>query len=388
MQAWVPENSDFSREWPLYALRLGLVAVGSAGWLIQSWPRPAPTAAVAVLLAVVVVCDVVLHARLTGRWPVAVLIVQAGAALAALRLGATAPLALPAYTPVLAAANVLSEPVLGLWAAGLAAATAAEALAAGLPGGDALVLGTGALVAGGIARLHTRHREERERHLQALEALERAQARLLELAARSRDAAAERERQRLLGEVHDTLGHALTANLLQVQVARRLIESDPAAAAQRLAAVEESLRGALAEVRRALRHALNPAHLPLAAALRVLAHDWAAAGGPRVELEFDPDETTVSDLPADVADVVYRAVQEALTNAVRHGGARVVRIRAAATAERLLVAVKDDGAGAQHFVPGMGLGAMTARVQEVGGTLRFRTAPGAGFTVEIGVRRR
>ncbi|MBX5476587.1 MAG: sensor histidine kinase, partial [Clostridia bacterium] len=68
--------------------------------------------------------------------------------------------------------------------------------------------------------------------------------------------------------------------------------------------------------------------------------------------------------------------------------ARHVRVRLAATPERLLLSVRDDGAGADRFVPGMGLGEMTARVQAVGGSIRFRTAPGAGFEVEIGVRRR
>lgn len=171
-------------------------------------------------------------------------------------------------------------------------------------------------------------------------------------------------------------------------MARRLLASDPAAAGARLGAVEESLRAALAEVRQALRRALRPESLPLASALEVLAEDFTAAGGPPVTLEFDPDPTAVSDVSPELAEALYRTVQEALTNAVRHGQARHVAVRLTATGRRLVLTVRDDGAGAAQLVPGLGLSAMTARVQAVGGSVRFRTAPGAGFQVEVGVRRR
>src|SRR5690606_27509429 len=143
----------------------------------------------------------------------------------------------------------------------------------------AAVYGTGAMLAAGmIAVLLADAEQERRSHRRAREELEAAQARLVEMAARTRELAAAQERQRVLGDIHDTIGHALTATLLQVQVVRRQLDTDPAAAAARLADLEVSLRSALGEVRQSLRRAIHPAALPLAAALQTLVDDVERAG--------------------------------------------------------------------------------------------------------------
>lgn len=387
MNPWRLDDGVDHWEWRLQGSRFALLAGAIAAWLLDEHPQPATGAGVAVGLSVVILLDLVAQARPGSVRAAGVVLVQAALALVILHVTASRNLAGVLATLILGLPRALPPewprqlvlvmpPLAGivLWArAGLAAAAF-----------PVVGLGAAAWVALWLGEWET----ERRRHREMVAELERAQAHLLELATRARDLAAEKERQRLLGEIHDTIGHALTATLLQVQVARRQLAADPGGAAQRLAGIEDSLRAALAEVRRALRHAHQPEALPLASALQVLAEDMTRAGGPRVHLELIPDPATVSDLAPRMAEVLYRAVQEALTNAVRHGGAKTVRVRAEAMADRLRLTIADDGAGATHLVPGLGLQSMAARVQEIGGSLRFDTAPGRGFTVEIGVRRR
>ena len=318
-----------------------------------------------------------------GLWLVAGL--QVGLVLAAVALarapaltGAVAAVGLggPAATP-----RAWRPAWLGLpWLAGLVLLQRAGP-AAGAAGSAVVLAG----VVGGLWLVQWA--EERRGLQQALEDLERAHARLVSQAARWREAAAERERQRLLGEIHDTVGHALTAGLLQVQVARRLLAQDPGAAGEHLARVEDTLRAALAETRRALRLAREPRCLPLAAALQRLADELSRAGGPRVVVELLPDATAVSDVAPRVATVARRAVQETLTNAVRHGGATMVHVRVEATGPELHLHIADNGRGTGQLVPGLGLQAMAHRVQAVGGCLRFVTAPGRGFRVELALPR-
>ncbi|HEY8394134.1 MAG TPA: sensor histidine kinase [Thermaerobacter sp.] len=387
MNPWRLDDGIDRWEWRFHGSRFALLAGAIAAWLLEERPPPVTGAGVAVGLSLVILLDLVAQARPRGRRATGLVLLQVVLVMVILHVTASQPLAgvlaalilgVPrALPPAWPRGLVLVVPPLAglvLWArAGLAAAAYTAA-------------GLGA--AAWVALWLEEWESERQRHREMVAELERAQAHLVELAARARDLAAEKERQRLLGEIHDTIGHSLTATLLQVQVARRQLAADPGAAAQRLAGIEASLRTALAEVRRALRHAQQPEALPLASALQVLAEDMTRAGGPQVEVQLIPDPVTVSDLSPRVAVVLYRAVQEALTNAVRHGGARTVRVRAEAIAERLRLTISDDGAGAAHLVPGLGLQSMAARVQEIGGSLRFDTAPGRGFTVEIGVRRR
>lgn len=384
MNPWKPESVEAS-EWSFHALRFAACVAAVAGWLLSGKP---PGAAAPLSLAVAVVLDTAGHLAAGARPPAFLLTGAALAGLLALRQAGDAALEAALMAIVLGGARALPNAWAGPWSAAVSAAGMLEAVALTHEARTLVAVAAGFAAAAWFGRLHAVHVAERDAYRQAVAALEDAQARLAELAAKTRDLAAERERQNVLGAVHDTLGHALTANLLQVQVARQLIKTDPAAAEERLATVEASLRAALGQVRQALRRALHPERLPLASALQALTEDFAAAGGPKVTLSVHPDPVEASDVDPEVAEVLYRAVQEALTNAARHGAARHVRVRLAATPERLLLSVRDDGAGADRFVPGMGLGEMTARVQAVGGSIRFRTAPGAGFEVEIGVRRR
>lgn len=383
MSARDDEARRFEELWPLHLLRYALIAAGVAAWL---WPGTGGPGSWALLLSGVVTLDLALYGPSSSRARMLWACVQAASGTAAFLVlpGLASGLVLLAVLAGLAGTLPRGWSLIGLVSASavtLGALVSDMSAAFTLVGGYGLAVWVGLLFAGRL--------DERRRHRHMVAELEAAQARLTHLAETTRELAAAQERERLAGEIHDTLGHALVATLLQVQIARKLAAADPKEAQNRLELVEQNVRETLDRVRHLLRRGRRDVgEISLPAALENLVADLEAAGGPRVDLVFLPDPASVADVTPRVAEVLYRTAQEAMTNAVRHGRARRIRIEAEATGPRLHLRIEDDGVGADEYTPGMGLTGMIRRVQAVGGTVRFQSAAGRGFIVEVGVRRR
>jgi two-component system sensor histidine kinase DesK len=179
---------------------------------------------------------------------------------------------------------------------------------------------------------------------------------LLEEASRSE------ERTRIARDLHDLLGHHMTALLLELQVAGHHAEGEVRERIERCRALARLLMGDVREAVTQLRDDGGPA---LSTALRALAD---AVPLLRVELSV-PDELHVQDL--ETARTLLRCVQEALTNTLRHAGASTCWIRVGADEHGVSLDVHDDGRvrGALH--PGHGLTGMRERVEALDGTLRL-----------------
>ncbi len=213
-------------------------------------------------------------------------------------------------------------------------------------------------------------------------ALERAYAR-----------ASEREQERIARDLHDSLGQQLTAVALQLRLLeRRLGGIDDAAARQtgELAAlVSDATRQA-----RDLAHGLAAGEVVRSGLPAALNHLAVATSGlfPMVVEVHGTDGAAAAFglLSNDTALQLYRAVQEALTNAHRHGRARTVELRMEASAEALTLEIEDDGKGMAEppdgaRAAGMGLKIMGHRLASVGGTVLV--APGAeGRGVRVQLR--
>jgi signal transduction histidine kinase len=181
------------------------------------------------------------------------------------------------------------------------------------------------------------------------------------------------ERVRIAGELHDALGHHLTALSLNLEVAGHLTEGP---AAEHVARAHALTRLLLADVRAMVGTLREDASMDLAGSLRSLVEGLPA---PRVELVI-PDGLELRD-PA-LAHTVFRCVQEAVTNAVRHSGAANLRISVEWGLHGLEVRVEDDGRGAEGPSLGNGLCGMRERLERLGGTLQLDTAPRAGFRLK------
>ncbi|OKI08244.1 histidine kinase [Streptomyces sp. CB02923] len=163
------------------------------------------------------------------------------------------------------------------------------------------------------------------------------------LAAAERRAADLASRNRLARELHDSVGHALSAVTLQAGAARRVLDSDPEFARQALTAIEETTRGAVAEldtVLGLLREDGDDRSMAPAPTLDDLDGllDRSRAAGLRIDADIDDG---CGRLPPLVSREAYRMVQEGLSNALRHAGAVPVRLRIALEADGLRIMVEN-----------------------------------------------
>ena len=218
---------------------------------------------------------------------------------------------------------------------------------------------------------------------QKVVALRASRARLEEAREHEMHAAALAERTRIARDIHDSVGHLLTRLLLQVKALEVIRRGEPAVAAD-LAELGSGLDGALSAMRRSV-HALSDEGEDLATSLNLLG---ARCGIDRVEVDCPLEESP----PPAVTRCLVAVVREALTNAARHGRASSARVRVADYPAFWRVAVDNDGAvpaeeapahdgtsGGGAVRPGLGLRAMTDRVEALGGTVRLTPRP--RFTV-------
>ncbi|RLP91436.1 sensor histidine kinase [Micromonospora sp. BL4] len=207
-----------------------------------------------------------------------------------------------------------------------------------------------------------------------------------EVARLSRQAGVDAERQRLAGEIHDTIAQGLSSVVMLIQAADAELDRDTGQARRHLALAVTTARANLAEAR-ALVAALTPAELagsPLVEAVRRVADRFTAETGVPVTLATPG---TQRPLPTPVEVVLLRVTQEALANARKHAAAGRVEVRLEGRDGVVVLEVRDDGCG--FTIPpagdGYGLASMRNRVEQVAGTLRVSSSPGAGTTVRAEV---
>jgi signal transduction histidine kinase len=189
------------------------------------------------------------------------------------------------------------------------------------------------------------------------------------------------ERGRLARELHDSLGHTVNVMVLQAGVGRRVFADNPTYAHEALVSIETAGRAALDELNRLLR-VLQPEsgggttepYAPTLADLEEMAERIRATGRP-VELR-----TNGVELPAGTARAVYRIVQEALTNAVRHTPSGRIRVELLRNGPQVLLEVLNECDTPADPTPGHGLVNMRERARLEGGELEAAPVDG-GFRV-------
>jgi signal transduction histidine kinase len=188
------------------------------------------------------------------------------------------------------------------------------------------------------------------------------------------------ERGRLARELHDSLGHTVNVMVLQAGVGRRVFADNPTYAQEALVSIETAGRAALDELNRLLR-VLQPEgggpsepFAPTLADLQEMAERIRATGR-EVELNTDAVE-----LPAGAARAVYRIVQEALTNAVRHTPEGRIRVEVLTSGAQVLLEVLNECDPLAEPVPGHGLVNLRERARLEGGELEATPVDG-GFRV-------
>ena len=227
-----------------------------------------------------------------------------------------------------------------------------------------------------LSAITERHRIEEE-----LRMASQANRELNSYLALSEKIAEDRERKRIAREIHDTLGHALTGISAGIDAVKVLVDIDTNRAKEQLNNVSVVVRDGIRDVRGSL-NKMRPGALEnntLKEALIKIIREYEAISNLEIHLRYEWDNI---DLDIAKEDIVFRVIQESITNSVRHGHAKTIWIDLLEE-ESYVMTIQDDGVGFDELHYGYGLKQMQERLMIIGGSVRFENRDGFYTHIEI-----
>jgi len=246
-----------------------------------------------------------------------------------------------------------------------------------------------------MRRLETAQQEAetaRQESQTLLGELQEAHRELQLYAAQAEELAAVKERNRLARELHDSVTQTIFSMTLTAEAARILLERDPTKAGAQIDRLLELAQSALAEMRSLISH-LRPktvAEEGLIPALRRHVDERGNQDGLTVALTLEGYAEDDTRLPPETEEALFRIVQEALNNVVKHARTDRAEIGLHVGDELVSLLIEDAGVGFDpaHVSSGtshLGLTSMRERVKALGGTLEIESQPGAGTHIKVEV---
>ena len=234
--------------------------------------------------------------------------------------------------------------------------------------------------------LHLREQMDEKDEINSLnEQLRAANTELENFAAESEKLAQTRERNRLAREIHDTLGHTLTGIIAGIDAAMAVADVSPETLKRYLSLVSDVARQGMTDVRRSVNE-LRPDALEqgdLLSAIHKMISQMGAAS--KVDITLDNRAGRLS-FGEDEEKIIYRIIQESITNSIRHGKADTVRIRMTREYNLVTITIRDDGIGASDIEMGFGLTHMKERLDMLGGKIHVDGSDGFCVVAEIPIR--
>lgn len=188
------------------------------------------------------------------------------------------------------------------------------------------------------------------------------------------------ERKRLARELHDTIGHALAGMAVGVDACITMIDKNPQLAKAQLKIISKAIRKGMKDVRNSL-NKMRPDFLQqyrLKEAIEKMKEEISDVTDLKINLNYQIDETGFDNK---IEDILFRVIQESITNSIRHGLATVVDIDIYKENNLLCLKIKDNGKGCKAINYGFGLKQMVERVSQIRGDINFYNEN--GFTTEI-----
>jgi len=224
-----------------------------------------------------------------------------------------------------------------------------------------------------------RQREQRLEFKLMAEELRYTNLQLVDSLKWSDQLATEAERQRISGEIHDSLGHELTGLILTLEAGKRLMKADPEAAGGYWDKALEMAHSAMQSVRELVAGKEPDLQFELGTYLMNMSEQVREASGLQVEIEMP---ATIPGLTVQEQFNLYRIFQEAITNTLKHARAQKARIIIKTEPGKINFSYTDDGIGSADIEYGTGLRGMMTRISAMGGKINFVSTPGKGFYIE------
>lgn len=238
-----------------------------------------------------------------------------------------------------------------------------------------------------IGQLGERLNEMTERFQKQVASLQRLSTHNAQLTEQAKQGAIIEERQRLARELHDAVSQQLFAISMTTAALKRLFSLDPEKARKQIERVEEMAAAAQSEMRALLLH-LRPVHLE-GKSLKQGVEDLLQELQSEHALNFTWTIEDLPDMPKGIEDHLFRILQEALSNTLRHSQAEQVDVKLSVIRQHARLKVTDNGIGftaeEEQKASSYGMVLMRERVAEVGGVLNVSSAPGQGTMIEVTV---
>ena len=215
--------------------------------------------------------------------------------------------------------------------------------------------------------------------------LEEAYKKLIDASAASEQLLIEKERIRMAQEIHDTLAHTLTTLIVQLEVCKKLSSADADRLVKELEKAQELTRSGLNDVKRTIK------------SLRPL----ALKGKPFWESILDFINNTMNNtdvhiilnntlpqgikLPAAIEVIIFRLIQESITNSIRHGNSSEIQIAMNLDKDKIWINIHDNGMGCLRIKKGFGLSGIQERIEGSGGWVDFSSPMGNGFKTKVSI---
>lgn len=212
--------------------------------------------------------------------------------------------------------------------------------------------------------------QENERMTQELIMVHQVNHELENYAAVSEKIAEDKERKRLAREIHDTLGHALTGIAAGVDACIAMIDINPEATKKQLMVIRKVVRQGIVDVRNSL-NKLRPGALEqhgFKGAIENMIEEFTSVSDLTISLDYRLDKV---DFENTKEDILFRVIQESVTNAVRHGDATHIDISLYIEDNSLYLKIQDNGQGCEEIHYGFGLKQMKERLGMINGKVAY-----------------
>lgn len=189
-----------------------------------------------------------------------------------------------------------------------------------------------------------------------------------------------KERNKLAREIHDTLGHTLTTVLVEIEAGKILLEKDNGLGIEKLDMAADQLRKGMGDLRSSVSMLSKGDELvDFKASIEAFINDTQRNTGTIIEYDIVLEE----EIDASIRKTIFRALQEGITNGIKHGKSTVFVFRLYSNNGNIEFLLQDNGKGCSAVIQGFGLKSMRERVKEASGFIKYISEPSEGFTLSI-----
>ncbi len=192
------------------------------------------------------------------------------------------------------------------------------------------------------------------------------------------------ERNRMASEMHDSLGHSLTALIMQLEFVDKIIENNPQKAKEILNKSQNLARESMMELRNTVYSLKENSEDGFIESINKLISNIIVTDN--IQIHFKYSENVENLLPY-VENILYRTIKESITNSIKHGQATEINIEITDQNNQIHIKLKDNGLGCEQITYGNGIKGIIDRIDEVGGEVALTTLPNKGFRMDISIPR-